>query len=411
MTEAKSETETTMVAESSIPSIEAASMGPDDMEHTYDLAAITMDALRIRPPRYIASLLGNPCSWLPPYRRFSEYTALNPWRPLRTAKTLFNWSVPSLPLAPPPLGPELIKALFYQPSVVLQRPDHVSSYTSFPEEHWFFINGILTNDVVAQLNSACLAQLFHRPVTMIQNSTDSLGIDLLQCALGKQWRHMTEPAIVAFPVIYDALVNPHKSRVVVVAHSQGTIILANVLAWLYSVVEAQEQPGEAVGRQPRAKMLRAGGYAPWEIVYPDRSRLDLDDFDRLSLADLRKLEVYCFATCANTMPHFMPAQADSPALPRIEHFANEHDIVARLGMLAPEPTRHEIRIEGPMYVQPKTWGHLLNEHHLFEIERLQRRGRKKGGAGGACPFVLKKGSAPAETTPRLYDYINGGVPA
>ena len=43
----------------------------------------------------------------------------------------------------------------------------------------FFINGILTNGDVAQLNAACISYMFHRPVTLIQNATDGALADLL----------------------------------------------------------------------------------------------------------------------------------------------------------------------------------------------------------------------------------------
>jgi hypothetical protein len=38
--------------------------------------------------------------------------------------------------------PPLTGEFFYQPTVILQRPDQYGSYTSFPLEKWFFINGI-----------------------------------------------------------------------------------------------------------------------------------------------------------------------------------------------------------------------------------------------------------------------------
>ena len=116
--------------------------------------------------------------------------------------------------------------------MILQRPDHNGSYTAFPDEAWFFVNGIMTNDSVAQINSAYLAYLFHRPLTMIQNSTDSLWIDLFESAVGKEWYRVVEPAVKALPPIYDTLKSPHKQRVVVICHSQGTIIMSVVLRLL-----------------------------------------------------------------------------------------------------------------------------------------------------------------------------------
>lgn len=93
-----------------------------------------------------------------------------------------------------PFGPPLLNDLFWQPTVILQRPDHIGSYTSFLDESWFLINGIMTNDAVAQINAAYVSYLFHRPVTLVQNSTDSFVVDMIQCMLGKEWYRTTEPA-------------------------------------------------------------------------------------------------------------------------------------------------------------------------------------------------------------------------
>ena len=118
----------------------------------------------------------------------------------------------------------------------------------------------MTNDSVAQVNSAYLAHLFHRPLTMIQNSTDSLWSDLFECALGKAWYRIVEPAIKAFPPIYDAVKSPHKQRVVIVCHSQGTIIMSTVLQLLANLAPAAIRlPRVAAGSASRsARVLRRG---------------------------------------------------------------------------------------------------------------------------------------------------------
>ena len=86
-----------------------------------------------------------------------------------------------------------------------------------------------------------------------------------------------------------------------------------------------------------------------------------------------------------------------------------NDIVARLGMLAPNGEAWDIELDGAHYRRRRAWGHLLNEHYLFPIEEYQRAGRRKGGAGGSAPFELLNPEVVSETdTPRLYQYINGG---
>ena len=372
-----------------------------------DLRGIARDALAISPPLYVQSILGPLRAWVPPYRRFSELSLLNPWRPLRTLKFLQNTWLPSLPMTPPTFNPPFLDDLFWQPTVILQRPDHCGSYASFPDEHWFFINGIMTNDAVAQLNAALLADLFHRPITLIQNSTSSLLVDLAQCALDKEGWKVTEPVTKAFPAIYDALKSVHKQRVVVIAHSQGTIVTAVVLALLQKLLVTP--PAESAGDGVMAPA--AASYAPPEFIYPAEGPIVLDEFETLSLDELAKLEIYCFATCANVMAYSIPPEDDRRPVPYLEHFGNERDIVARLGMLAPRPGQWEIRIDGRRFERPGAWGHLLNEHYLYPIVDAQRRGRRRGGRNTAAPFI-ESGSAgvPGGPEPRLYSYINGGVP-
>ena len=149
------------------------------------LLGIALDALRISPPLYASAIFGLPWTWLPPHNRYSEFKIIDLWRPGRTAKFLANTWIPSIPRTPPSFGPPFLNDLFWQPTVILQRPDHNGSYTTFPDEAWFFVNGIMTNDSVAQVNSAYLAHLFHRPLTMIQNSTDSLWIGSVRVRAGQ----------------------------------------------------------------------------------------------------------------------------------------------------------------------------------------------------------------------------------
>ncbi len=389
-------------AQQAARAVDAVSFAADGNAPFSELAAIALDAAKISPPFYINSIFGPTGSWFPPYQRFSEYSLLNPWRPLRMLKFLQNTWIPSLPHTPPLFSPPFLDDLFWQPTVLLQRPDHYGSYTSYPQEAWFFVNGIMTNDAVAQLNAALLAELFHRPITLIQNSTSSLLTDLAQCALDKMNWRVTEPVVKAFPAIYDALTSPDKKRVVLIAHSQGTIIAAVVLQLLKKITRLAEVPGVP---------MPAAAYAPPEFIFPSDAPLDAADFAPLEESQLAKLEVYSFATCANAVTPLRPAEKNRRAVPYVEHFGNEYDIVARLGMLAPNAEARSIRIDGPRFVRLGGWGHLLNAHYLYPLAEVQRHGRRRGGAGTAAPFVALGNGRDEVTTPRLYEYINGGTPA
>ena len=380
----------------------SAAPGPSIIEvnRLNNLALIALDALRMAPPAYGCSIFGLPHTWLPPYRRFSEFSMLNLWRPLRAARFLHHAWLPSVPRTPPTFTPQQLNDFFWQPSVILQRPDHNGSYTSFPDEAWFFINGVMTDDSVAQVNAALLAELFHRPITLVQNSTSSLLTDLLQCALDKESWRITEPVTKALPAIYDALKRTDKQRVVLIAHSQGTIIAAAMLRLLGQITQAEPTR--------RAALAPAAAMAPPEFVYPDQTPLNLADFVPLTAHELGKLEIYCFATCASVMTYPLVATGERAPVPYLEHFGNEHDLVARLGMQAPQPAARGIQIDGSQFVRPGAWGHLLSEHYLYPLADAQRQGRRRGGRGGAAPFVpLGDDLAP----PRLYAYLNGGTPA
>ena len=123
----------------------------EEFGHTFfSLLGISLDAVNIWPPRYCTSIFGKPLSWFP-LHRYSEYSLLDIWRPARAVKYLINSGIPSLPINPPPLSPPCLDSFFFRPTLILHRPDHNQDYTAYPEETWFFINGILTNDSVAQL--------------------------------------------------------------------------------------------------------------------------------------------------------------------------------------------------------------------------------------------------------------------
>jgi hypothetical protein len=389
-------------------SIPGSQPSPGDAERLAfaNLLGIATDALRMHPPLFLDSVLGPPTSWIPPFHRYSEFRVIDPWQPVRTLRFLVNATLPSIPRLPPTFGAPLVDLFFWRPTVILQRPDHYGSYTAFPHEAWFFLNGILTNDSVAQINAAYLAYLFHRPITLIQNSTCGGLVDLLECALGKQWGRTTEAAARAFPPIYDAL-KSEKRKVVLIAHSQGTIIASLVVKMLAGltrpVLAPFEEPfGERTPQQP---------FEGPTFVYPDDAPLDLRDFDPLSEQELAKLEVYCFANCANVLRYYRPPGYATPPIPWIESYGNEHDIVARLGMLAPNADARGILIQGPRYLRRGGWGHLLNAHYLIPIEQAQKVGRRRGGQHGTAPYeLIDNDTVPASSVPRLYAYINGGSP-
>ena len=366
----------------------------DETEHELvELAATVVDAARgMLPWELPQSVLGRVERALG--HRHSEYRMFTSGDLRRTARYLTNVLVPSLQRRPPGWLPGPLREVFFHETTIERRPDPDGRYDTFADETWFFINGILTDPGMARWNADYLAHVFGRPLTIIQNATDGPIADLIECADEKAFGMNGEPVDMAFPEVHRALKDPTRDRVVIIAHSQGTFIAAvllRLLALVYDGTDALMTDAEQADEL--AKLRRRG------------VTLELDDYANLTPAELARLEIYCFANCATDMRYVDPDRQ----LPWIESFGNEHDLVARLGMLAPHLAAEEIAIDGPRWVHRAAWGHLLNLHYLRHIDLAQ--------GGGADPGPLTDSAEPYEPlganiapTPRLYAYINGGEP-
>ena len=279
-----------------------------------DLLEVAVEALHLNPTDYFRSVFGDPLSWLPPHRRFSEYNVINPWQLLTTARYLMDITIPSYPVTPPAwartLFPSFINRRFWRSTSFFRQPDEYGGVSSFPDEHWFFINGIATNKDVAKLNGAYLAHLFHRPVTMIQNATNSLPVDIYECVIGKGFKDdpdsadrktMTEPAWRATAAILEALNADQTGRVVVIAHSQGTIIMANVLRAVVKALRRQKE----LPWHPFINQLMGEVKTETQKILRNNLAHSFSEFARggpdKALERLSKLEIYTFANCADKM--------------------------------------------------------------------------------------------------------------
>ncbi len=169
-------------------------------------------------------------------------------------------------------------------SIRQHAPDH------FPREAWFAIDGIATDKALLGLNGRYLVNLFQRPIELIYNPTEGPLSDLLECMLGRTFDFVSAPAEYTLERVSLALANPEKDRVILMGHSQGGIIVSNVVSGLI------------------------------ERFSGDRERMS-------------KLEVYTFASAADHIRIDPELDTQHRHVPFIEHFANTQDIVARLGVL------------------------------------------------------------------------------
>ncbi|KAI5794444.1 hypothetical protein DFH27DRAFT_516417 [Peziza echinospora] len=197
---------------------------------------------------------------------------------------------------------------------------------SFSNERWIFINGICTGTHWQQKNTNLLEDLFHRPILGIQNKTYGPVLDIVECILQRCFGYVTEGTRTSYEQIKQALQEPSLDKVVVIAHSQGGIILANVLDMLYADLPPHM---------------------------------------------LEKLEIYTFGSAAN---HFNnPSQATvsntkqpSNCIKHVEHYCNRNDWVSKFGTIQFAVQPPEYRFFGKVFISARG-GHLFNAHYLSKM--------------------------------------------
>ncbi len=326
------------------------------LHRTLDVADLAIRAIHSERGRLLESVFGPRQGWLPPYDEACEFNILNPWQPLRALQYLVEVSVPAFSEAPGPwartLLPPRLQRLFWRQSVCFNEPDPFGHPSSHPHERWFFINGIGTNLDVARMNTAKLAKMYRRPITGIYNPTCSLLLDLWECldelvdksdpVLSKP-ATMSDPDYVAAHAVFAALAEEDVQRVVLIAHSQGTIIAANVLKALVSVLRTLQSGGvDQLQRQQNGAALGSKvclSSLAYQRVIPARIRQKQQRHQVEHLIQiLSKLELHLYATCAREVRFHAvenPSTGERVQLPRvIRHYANERDVIAHLGVLA-----------------------------------------------------------------------------
>ncbi|KAL1407385.1 hypothetical protein Q8F55_006807 [Vanrija albida] len=223
-----------------------------------------------------------------------------------------------------------------------RRLDDGADVPGAEREKWFFVNGISTPPNAAQISVDFLHTLTGRPVTALLNRTLGVWFDLWECLLQRDLHQATKDIRDGYRPLVEAIKNPAYDRIVLIGHSQGGIIVS---AW--------------------ADQLLA-------------------DFGE---TELRKVEVYTFASAAN---HFSRAGRSMAGLEEdtsgpwahVEHFANWQDFVAQFGVLShlppgataqlgaqgfrrdDEPRAMYGQFAGRIFVRPNS-GHNLLMHYLY----------------------------------------------
>jgi len=240
----------------------------------------------------------------------SEFNKNN-WTLSSFIELISSLIIPTLPIKSPSWLPNILKKIFFgENSKYIADKEEVND-----EICLLYINGIMSNEKVIMENKKVLTQLFNRPINLLHNVTDSLIMDLMECLIGKQTEDMTEASMITLYTFSKKMLDPNIKKVIVICHSQGTIIVGKVLKNL--------------------------------------SKLGLDKNELLE-----KLEIYAFANCSSNMTYI------NNSLPYIESFANDNDIVARLGCNCAEDIKQFVKIDGPVFIKEDKSGHMFNSHYI-----------------------------------------------
>ena len=216
------------------------------------------------------------------------------------------------------------------------------------EELWIYINGIATPLESAKGNCRKMRELFGQPVKLLHNPTDGPILDIMECMIGKTGllKHgSTKPRVQLRNILLREMKNETYKKIVLVAHSQGTIITGNAVA------DISDAANNAIPED-------------------DISWFDKDPIKAAKLKKtLKKFEVYLFAGCAH--------HVDGAFVHRLECLSNRGDLVAMLGHLFPDFLKPLwkntwgngiVYKRNKSYIEKSSWGHLLLAHYLGQFD-------------------------------------------
>jgi len=194
----------------------------------------------------------------------------------------------------------------------------------YPEELWLFVNGVGMDNELGTSNARHLSRIFKRKIEFVHNPTHGLFFDLIECVIGRTFNKLTPPGRELFKTLRKTLPNRDYSKIVLIGHSQGGIILSEALDFIL--------------------------------------------FDVKFHTYLEKLEVYTFASAADEHPYIT---IGDQTFPFYEHYANDGDLVCKSGVLWP---MNQHQASGTVF-QLDQKGHLLSAHYLPAFERKRYKDR------------------------------------
>ncbi len=228
------------------------------------------------------------------------------------------------------------------------------------KELWFYVNGVVTDHYIAQLNAEYLADLFKRRIHILHNETEGFYRDLQECVVGREQNKETRAMVDVMkglilttkaPILDKEEESDDMPKVVIIAHSQGTIIMAGIVKALFD-------PGDV---KTILKNVLLRSKVSDEIKEQVLAILEMSDKILQKRLDhlLKRMEVFNFAMCSDEFIQKEIPPGSNELYPAVvEHFVNQHDLVPSL---APQD---RYGFAGTVFERVGAWGHFLNAHYL-----------------------------------------------
>lgn len=237
---------------------------------------------------------------------------------------LIQLFIPSIPIMRPNWLPHTINNLIfgYAPEVIESLLPKINT-----TERWFYLNGMANSKKIAKQTCTRLEEIFKRPIDCIYNPTNSFVVDLFECITEKQWNDKYPITLIVYQTLVTTLTDDNIEKVVIICHSQGTIIMACVVGMMIQLMPKY----------------------------------------------VSKLEIYAFANCSTKMNYTCEYNGNN--YPYIENIGNYNDTIAKLGMFAPDKS---VSISGEKYINKIKRGHIMDISYIDKFDTKVEYFNEKG---------------------------------
>lgn len=260
----------------------------------------------------------------------------------------------------------LISQLLWGPVLIPSQTAGIDP-NAFPHEQWFFMNGIAGGHSSVQKSVNNIAATFGRPVMGIYNKTEGIIGDLLECIVQRAFGYASYDVRIAYEALRNILLDEEIEKVVVIAHSQGGIIISLALDHLYAIM-----PAKAMAKLEIYTFGSAAAHFhdPLTHIQPKSGSLILNHAaqtespQELSRQTTLSKDSQIHAAGAQSSALESPTFLKGRLISYIEHYCNGKDLVPRWGVLYHIQYSTLTTYAGRVFKHDKASGHLFDQHYL-----------------------------------------------